>query len=495
MSRAGRPRRGLVLFAVLVIVGSAVLVATTVVFLVNGEVSGGANERETLRMRAAGLSAVQAIAARLGSQRSLMIEGGTPLIDAEITLWESDGETATARLVPVDATDALLVAENAKVPIAAATVESLVATGTMDEGLAGRVLALRDGGGRLLSIDALLTASGGADGLTATELFGPLDRLGASLSRDPRERRDRALDARVGTSDGGVPARDLLTALSYEPPIRADGSPRLDLDQEWTDDHRGGVDALLGTGSAALLEAAMKEGEPTLAGLFAVWRAKRPDPKEWHAFLDGVTLGEGPIEGRVDITRASLEALRALPGVTRETAERIVREREGLPVESRRSIAWLAERSILDADACTALVERATTRSFLWRFRVVATIVREREAQQQRSVVFEAVVDCSDPRPRLAVLRDLSGLDVIVSMLGNAGAESDGRSEAPAPLEGLEAFSRPEAAIEEFDADPEPEPLPETDESMEPTPESTGSGPAASDVPGRRGVGRWRRAQ
>lgn len=500
MIRPRQRRRGLVLFAVLVIVGSAVLVATTVVFLVGGEVAGGANERELLRTRAAGLSGVQAVAARLGGQRQLMIEGGTPLLDGELVLWETTGETATARVLPLDASNATLVAESARVPIVGATVESLVATGAMDESLAGRVLALRDGGPRLGSIDALLQPRGGADGLTPVELYGPLDRLAASLTRDPHEQRDRALEASVGIADGALPVRDLLTALSHEPPIRVDGSPRLRIDGEWTDDHRGEVDAALGGGSAVVLEAAMKAGQPSLASLFAAWRAKHPDPREWHAFLDGVTLGDGPIEQRLDIMHASAAALRSLPGVTKDIAERIVREREGLPVESRRSIAWLAERSILDADGCAALIERATTRCLLWRVRVMATIVRAKETLPRPGVVFEAVIDCSAARPRIAALRDLTGIDTVASMLlseppraqgEQANAPSDG--DAPTGLSPNPSERGEEPEMTE-PADP-PEDRPEAQPSGASDAPSSTDAPKPSDVPARHGVGRWRRAQ
>lgn len=504
MSDVRRPRRGLVLFAVLLLVGSAVLVATAVVFIVGGEVAGGASERETLRLRAAALSAVEAVAAKLGSQRTVMLEGGTPIVDATLELWESGGETATARLLPVDTRGSTLVAEPAKAPLGLATIESLVATGAMDEGLAGRIVALRDAGARLLSIDALLSPRGGSDGLTVEELFGPVDGLVAAAADDPRRRRDLALAATTGAGAGETgtrPVRELLTTFAFEPPVRFDGSPRLRIDGEWTDDHRGEVDAALGSGSAAILEAAMKEGEPTVGSLFAAWRTKHADPKEWHAFLDAVTLGDGPLEGRIDIQHADVESLRSLPGITKEQAERIAREREGLGAESRRSIAWLAERDVLPAETCAALVDRATTRSFLWRVRVAATIARGRDdAALRPPVVLEAVVDCSGARPRIALLRDLSGLETVARMLAAAERENAGRgamerdefdSDPLGAEPGME--SMPEESVET----PEPEPEPE----VEPAPGAGGSSaappePAApAGVPPRHGVGRWRRSQ
>ncbi|MBL9120131.1 MAG: helix-hairpin-helix domain-containing protein [Phycisphaerae bacterium] len=490
-------RRGLVLFAVLILVGSAVLVATAVVFIVGGEVAGGANEREVLRLRAAGLSAVETVAAKLGAQRSVMLEGGTPLLDETIELWDAGRETASARLLPVDAWGSTLVAESGKVPLGAATIESLVDTGAMDEGLAGRVLALRDAGPRLLSVDAMLASRGGADGLTVSELLGPPDSLAVALSADGRERRDRALEASVGANamSGSRPVRDLVTTFAFEPPVQSDGSPRVRLDGEWTDDRRGGIDAILGGGSAALLESAMKEGSPTFGTLFAAWRSKHADPREWHAFLDACALGEGPFEDRLDVLRATPEALRSLPGISKDIAERIVREREGLPAEQRRSIAWLAEREIIDAETCAGLVERATTRSFVWRVRVHAALARNGEPATRPGVVFEAVIDCSAARPRVALLRDLSALDTVATMLASAGAKATADEEAEDDDASDTIF--PEAIAEMPPMDEVIAPEPPEDSASTP-PSDAGSAPApptSPSFPSRHGVGRWRRSQ
>jgi hypothetical protein len=501
-----RCHRGLVLFAVLILVGSAVLVATAVVFIVSGEVAGGANEREVVRLRAAGLSAVEAVAARLGAQRSLMLEGGTPLLDASFDLWESGGETATVRLLPIDATGATLIAEPGKIALGSATIESLVATGAIGEGLAGRVLALRDAGPRLVSIDALLGPRGGADGLTVEELYGPITELAGALTADPRERRDRALEASVqATLDGGNRAvRDLLTTFAFEPAIQVDGSPRIRLDQEWTDDHRGGIDAALGSGASSLLEAALKSatggtsaeasGAGNMALLLNAWRTKHEDPREWHALLASVTFGAGPHENRMDILRAPAEALRSLPRVTRDVAERIVRERETLPIESRRSIAWLAEREILAPDACAALADVASTRSFVWRIRVQGSILRERETAPRPGAVFEAVIDCSGERPRIALLRDLSALESVASLLRSSstddddGSNEEDDSRPPNDLiaDDFEAVDPMSATGEELDA--------EADEGSDAL-ATPGMEPPTEPVPSRRGVGRWRRAQ
>ncbi len=500
MNRPSRPR-AFVLIAVLIIVASAIFIATTVGFLVSGEVAGAANEREATKLRAVAWSGVQAVAAKLGAQRSLVLAGGTPLIDAELTLWEVPGEVASIRLLPVAFDGERLVSENGKIPLRNASVESLVATGAVEPSLAGRIIALRDAsGGRLSSCDALLTTRGGADGLSAEELFGPMDDLitsmAAAQSDDPRQQRDARLDRLVQGDAPPKAMRDLLTTFAYEPALDNSGARRIRLDGEWTDDRRGGVDAVFGAGSSKLLEAAMSKGEPSLLAAFAVWRSLHADPKEWHAFLSSVTLGDGPIADRIDIQRASSTALRSLPGISGEIADRIVRERETLPTESRRSAAWLVEQSMLDGDAFAGIVDRVTTRSFLWRVRVEARIVpaandRPTDAIDDiRTVVYEAVIDLSDERPRIASLRDLSGLGMVAQLL-----RADGIRAAKDPSE-----LSTEEERSEFDIAEPSDPEPELSESLQPEPDSptaveeqpTGEGATAAS---RRGIGRWRRAE
>jgi len=490
--------RSFVLLAVLIIVGSAVLIATSVIYLVSGEVAGSQNERDNSALRAAGWSAVQAVAARLGAQRSAVLEGGSPTIDEEITLWEVDGEIAIARLLPVSARGDRLVAENAKVSLHTATVESLVATGAMEAGLATRVIAVRDAAsGRTGSIDALLRSRGGADGLSPDELYGSLEQLTRTLaaeqSDDARERRDARLERDVFLDGAVVPIRDVMTTFAFEPRVRTDGSPCIDLTQEWTDDRRGGLDTLLGAGSSKLLEAAMKVENPSIAGVLAAWSATHPETKEWHALLSNITIGGGELADRIDVQRASAVALRALPGITVEIAQRIVRERETMGAASRQSAAWLVEQGLLERDQFAAIVDRVTTRSFFWRVRVETTLESPspRSARRafddeggdgRRTVIFEAVVDLTREQPRIALFRDLTGLGTVAQLI---------RASAAMPLR------------EEFDPiDPIGDlPRSDTDPSIDPAvaesgdPSETDPVSSAPQPPTGGGVGRWRRAE
>jgi hypothetical protein len=523
-----------VLLAVLVIVGSAILIATSVAFLASGDAAGGENDRRRLAARSAAWSAVQAAAASLAQQRQQMLEGATPRLDAEFTLWESGGETATARLLPVAANGDRLVAENAKIHLRSATSASLVATGVVDEATAERVLARRGAwggdGARVPSIDALLdAASASFDGPSAEEIYGALAdldrRLRAATTEDDRAARDLRLEAAAGVgAAASPPLRDLLTTFGVEPQIRRDGGQRLDIGGEWTDDVRARIETELGAGAGAAIEKALEplanETDPgaVLRAAFAAWATASPDPRTWHAFLDGVSVGEGMLEGRIDIQRAPAAVLRSIPGISAEAAERIVRERDVVPLESRRSAAWLVEQGILDRAAFEACMDRVTTRSLLWRIRVTVAIEVDDgrrsfeelddadaasgdDAAFAGGEIFEAVIDCTGSVPRIAALRDLSAFSTIVQFLEATSARraadrsSEERFEPRAELDAPTFEPDSDEPMEEFTDVQQPE------DEVESAPSATDRRPESSSrervdrAEGRRGVGRWRRVE
>jgi DNA uptake protein ComE-like DNA-binding protein len=483
-------RRGFVLLAVLILVGAAVLAATGVVFLVRGEVAGSGNAAESTRLRAAGWSAVQAVAARLGSERARILAGESPRLERKFFLWEAAGENATATLLPVGPSGELVVAEGAKIPLATATVESLVATGVVDDALAARVIAARDAAGPVLDVDALLLVRG-PSALRVAELYGPVEEMTLDLDADARIRSGEALAALLG---GGIEPRglaDLLTVHGADPPLTADGSPRLVIG-EWTAEQRRAVDAALGAGSATLLAGAVEESAESppsdARSAWNAWRARYPDPREWAAFLDRIDLRPAGSDERIDVIRASAAALRAVPGIDDERAARIVRERDALSAEDRRTAAWLAQRGILEPDAFAAVAERLTTRSLSWRFRVAARIYPERrfgsasapeEDQPVRVAVYEAIVDLSEPEPRIAYLREIAALEVAAMLLASLDDE-DEVERAEAPVARNEAAS-PRAA-------PAVEPMREP--ASEPAAESAAEPARAVGAPRR--VGRFR---
>jgi len=305
-----RDRRGFVLVAVLVVVACTVLVATGIVFLVRGEVAGTVNATDSMRLRAAAWSGVQAFASRLASQRERVLAGGTPTIESSIVLWEVPDEGVTARLLPIGPDGARLVPEASRIELRSATVEALVATGAISDELAERTIAARGAlGGGAVQPDALLAA--GSTSLSPEELYGPLEDVRLALDEDADVQSGAALERLL---DGGTTVRglaDLLTAFSEEPALSASGERRIALDGAWDTTRRDAVDALLGEGSAAILEPVSKAPDAHYAAMFAAWRAKHPDPKEWLTFLDGTTANASPLLlGRLDVLHASCASVK-----------------------------------------------------------------------------------------------------------------------------------------------------------------------------------------
>lgn len=496
-------RRGFVLVAVLVIVGAAVLAATGVVFLVRGEVAGSGNAADATRLRSAGWSAVQAVAATLGSQRQRILAGDEPSLDASITLWEFPDEVAIATILPIGPAGERIVAEGAKLAISTVTVESLVATGAVDEDLANRIIAARGDPRRLLEIDALLLAPGGA--IRAEDLYGPLEDLSLALDEDERIRSGDALAALLAGGSEPRGLRDLLTVHAFDPPLSSDGTPRLLLGGVWDRDLRATVDRVLGSGSATILAGPEPEVEsgaepppPEAASAkaaWAAWRTHYPDPDEWPRFLDRIDLAADEFAMRLDVLRASAAALKGIPGIDDERAARILREREGLTAEERSTAAWLATRGILEPERFGEVADRLTTRSLAWRVRVAARLEPDRRARRDdddappRHAVYEAVIDLADAEPRIASLRELGALELVAAFALSVDAEADAEEEpeqsapdrAPEPSVATPAAQRPS------------EPPSRGDATSAPRVDAAPSAPAA---PARRrgGVGRWRGA-
>lgn len=494
-----RRRRGFVLLVVLVVVAAAVLAVTGTVFLVRGEVAGTANAGEAVRTRAVAWSGVQAVAAALGAARGEILAGGEPMIEGRFTIWEAGGERGTVRLLPIGPAGRTVVPENAKVDLARLDVEGLVRSGCLDADAAARVIAARDAaGGRPLDLAGLL-----AHGARPEDLHGELDdeflaSFGASFgdveSGDEEAAtaaRDAALDIARGTARPPRGLAELATVFAFDPPIDAEGTPRILLSGELDSAARGTLDERLGDGAADAL-ARLAADATDEAALLEAWATVRPDPPAWSALLDTVTLIDGGLdEGRIDLLRADEAALRTLPGVTDDAAARIARERDAVDADERRDPSWLVGRGILDAATFRALLPRLATRSLFWRVRVEGRVERVEDGRERPSeapaasrVILEAVIDLTGDRPRLASLRDVTALPDAVRMLASL-PEPEERPEADLTMAEPATPENDETILE-----PEPLPPPTVDD---PEP-SMPSEAAPSARSGANGIGRWKRA-
>lgn len=485
-----RREAGFVLLVVLVVVAAAVLAVTGTIFLIRGEVAGTANAGEAVRTRAVAWSGVQAIAATLGQARGEILAGGDPIVEASFTVWEEGGERGTVRLLPLGPAARTLVAENAKVDLGRLGAEDLARSGALDADAAARVVAARDAcGPRPLDLSSLL-----AHGALPEDLHGELDEafLAAfgDADSDDAELAAASRDAAMAIARDAAPAprglSDLATVFAFDPPVRADGSPRIVLSGELDAAEREEIEELFGEGAAAALERVAADVADE-AALLAAWASVRPDPAAWSALLAAVTLIEGGLdEGRIDLLRADEAALRALPGLPDEAPARIVREREAVPDDDRLDPAWLVKRGILDAETFRTLLPRLATRSLFWRVRVEGRIERlagEGEPTAASRTILEAVIDLTGERPRLASLRDVTALPDAIRMLAatperEVAVEPEEESVADFTPENDVRSDVPEPSPTTIDADPAPA------APVEPV-------PAARS--GATGIGRWKR--
>jgi DNA uptake protein ComE-like DNA-binding protein len=423
MRRDHRPSRSFILVAVLAVTGSALLVATSLLFVAQAEVAGSTHTRARAQSRLLAWSGVQAIMQRLANERDRILEGDLPDLDAEYVIYETDDATGVVRLIP-DATGALLTPEAGKLDLNAVTAEVLAATEVIDRELADAIIAFRDQerGGTIRSVPELLRV----DGMTPETLYGPLDELpdydeALGAERDVGERiTDRF--ARVEARDEPRGLADVVTVYGIEPALQRSGKLRINLNVEWSDELAGRLDDRFGEGASNVVKQIIDGGtsfdsDQAICRALAVYDVP---PEDWPQYVDALTTDAGDYHyGRVDINTARVETLAALPGFGPEVAELLVRTREAIGADERSTIAWPLIEEIVTPDAYESLAGIITTRCWTYRIRLVAGELMaddEEDAPLESPVVYEAVIDLADPRPRVAYLRNVSLLPTATAL-------------------------------------------------------------------------------
>ena len=115
--RIGRTRQtphGFALVAVLVVMGGALLVATSLLFVAQAEIAGSAVAADRAQAHALARSGVVAVIARLNEQRQEILDGRTPRIDEEFVIYETAGRIGMVRLLAVGPGGEVLVPEASK---------------------------------------------------------------------------------------------------------------------------------------------------------------------------------------------------------------------------------------------------------------------------------------------------------------------------------------------------------------------------------------------
>lgn len=468
-------RRSFILIAVLVVVGSSLLVATGLLFVAQTEMAVSVGAGETLQARALAMSGVQAAMSQLASQRERILAGKTPEFRERLVIYENGNRQGIAQLLSVSGVvgEPLAIAEAGKIDLNLVDAGVLGATGRMSPEIAQAVADhVRTCGGRVQSVHELMRVPGGV--ITAEMLGGPLAEqtvFGSSGSPSSSP-----------TLEPGEPCvrgfGDVLTVFTIEPLLQKDGTPRINLNAPWSEDMATRLEQRFGSDAAARFKAAFDQGVKfdSDAALVRALRQANVPVEDWAVVLDACCTQKGAARtGRLDINSAPLESLLALPGLSADQAAQMVRTRSSLDERDRAAITWPALQQIVTTEQFEVMVDRITTRSWTWRMRIAGGEVRSDEPNQWLShpIVYEVVLDVSDAKlpPRIAYLRDITVLEETLAI-------------AAAAVGGSTAGLNAQDELVEGDSDSVREQPPVTNAELA----QTAAQPAAA--PGDR-VGRW----
>ena len=429
-SRSGPNRRCFVLITVLVIVASALLVGTGLIFAVQTQSLSSAVTAETAQARALAWSGVQAVSVELNGQRDVILEGRLPTLEPQYTIYETPTGLGIVRLIAVNAGPGQerLIAESARLDLNSVEPAALANAGLIEQAAAEAIQSHRNRTGRpLQSVSELLSIEGA--NITTEMMFGPLDEIRVM---DDAEMAQVGLDERVA---GRLQApmlsgiADALTVFAVEPALQQDGKRRINLNAEWTQQLAGQIEQRFGAETAKLLEEMFKAGARfnTDSRIYQKLRELRVPPEEWPPIIDAFTTEKDEHHfGRLNINAAPYEALLALPGMTPEQATQIVSVREELSAAERGTIAWPAIAQIIPPEAYDQLGDKMTTRSWTFRVRLSAGEVPadQPDAILSNHVMYEAVIDLSSPEPRIAYLRDITQLQNTVRIAASSAASA-----------------------------------------------------------------------
>jgi len=410
-SVALKTRRGLALVAVLVVMGGALLVTTSLLFVVHAELAGCAGAAERAQTRALARSGIAVVVMQLNEQREEILAGRTPQIDQQFVIYETGTRTGIVRLLGVGPGGEQLVPEAGKLDLQAADADALAATGLIDEMLAQEIMDYRSQslGRPYQSVAELLRVPG----MSSEMLYGPIEEFA-----DPPDNPSPDDTAPRGLGD-------VVTVYGVEPALQRDGRLRINLNVPWSDELAARVTDQFGSDFAEALHGIMENTTfDSDSKIFQTLNFFDMPPEEWPDFVDTFMTDESELHyGRLDINTASHEALLSLPGLESEQAADIVQMRENLPDDQRATIAWPAIQGIVEADAYEQLGGLITTRSWTYRLRLAAGELDadNPDAPLAGAIVYELVVDLSSPRPRLAYLREITWLRTTALIAANTG--------------------------------------------------------------------------
>lgn len=111
------------------------------------------------------------------------------------------------------------------------------------------------------------------------------------------------------------------------------------------------------------------------------------------------------LHGLINVNTASASVLQTLPGIDESLAQNIVSTRKGLRADQRKTLAWMYEEGILDAQKFKEIAPLLTTRSRQFSFQVIGY-----GARSGRYRVLEVMIDVAGYEPAVTYLRDITRL-------------------------------------------------------------------------------------
>lgn len=417
-------RRSFVLLAVLLVMGAAILVVTMLVHFAGAEAAVATASSERARARALAFSGVQIVLSELDLERDRILDGRPVLIDSQYVIHESETELGVVRLIPPGSGGDLLQPVGGLLDLNLASAEQLVTTGLFDELSADAIVSARNGrpDRRFRTLEDLLEVTGPDGGVVVTpeQLLGDLEEF--TPSRDvlstELDRGERALEAIGGRSE--LTIRDVLTVHSFEPALQRSGVLRINLNVPYSEELGERLDDRFGEGASRGFEQIMKrvsfDDEKRIVD---VLMALRRPADEWGRALDSLTSDERWHVGRIDINTAPAEVIRTLDGVDADLADAIVRERDSLTSDERATRTWPFVRELMEGEDFGVIAGRISTRCWVWKTRIAAGLVSvdDPDGPIRSPVILDLVIDLAAPVPRIAALRDISGLEVGVRLL------------------------------------------------------------------------------
>ncbi len=454
-------RRGIVLYATLVVILSTALAAGTILAFLISVRAGGEVSRDRVAARAGAWSGIQGVMAELHEQRMTLLEGGSPTITDQWTLLDDPdqpGSGLVIRVIPIDGQ--AVTSECARLDVNSASAEMLARLASIGTDAAAEMVQRRQ--------QALFDDPGTIPGVGPESL-----RLITVFAVDPQ--RSSGYASEQGGLGVGV------------------GDARRSLNADWDDGLGAELDRSIGLQSRECIQSLMSaEGRVSgVDGMLRAFRSRQIPPESWGALLDAFTPSEAPFAfGAVDLNRASVDVLACLPGLDSASAERIVFQRDKIDKTEERSVAWPVTEGIVTEESYAQLAPWITTRSLVWRVRVECGRPEQSDSidpsfseRLRDRIALEAVIDLSDERPRVAWMRDVTHAE-------HAAALRDELRKEPEPFDQPipDASDDPPTEVPERPRRPASDDVGDARATQPAEPPSTTDAPV---TPVRDRIGRW----